>query len=143
MSSVAAPVVNDCELRQPDGQLRHDDTLKNAHIRKFVSDLQTHVVAKQCVDQLEFLFLRLRDVKARLPDKARIDVPLAAGMREVEFGVLVVVVCRAPRVFFDVVGAIEFLATLGQDGARVGVLDFIHARCSSARRRSFFSCTVT
>src|SRR5438105_3646294 len=74
------------------------------------------------------------DVKARLPDKARIDVPLAAGMREVEFGVLVVVVCRAPRVFFDVVGAIEFLTTLGQDGARVCVHDFVHARCTSARR---------
>src|SRR6266550_3285163 len=57
MRTLPSPVIDHGEFRQPDGQLRHDDVLKDSHVGEFVAYFETDVIAKERVHQLEFLFL--------------------------------------------------------------------------------------
>src|SRR5260221_231061 len=57
MRAATSPVINHGELRQPDGQLRHHDILKNSHVRQLVAYFETHVIAKECIHQFQFMFL--------------------------------------------------------------------------------------
>src|SRR6185436_3550439 len=56
MSPITAPVIDYRQLWQPHRQLRDDNTLKHAHVRKFVADFEAHIIAKECVKELELLF---------------------------------------------------------------------------------------
>jgi hypothetical protein len=55
MRPFPAPVIDDRELYQRDRQLLDHDVLKHAHQRELIADLQSHVIAKECVNKFEFI----------------------------------------------------------------------------------------